>query len=245
MAFLLFFRRLGENVSGQRLHWWCAFAYTAATYFVGIGTIYYGCLAPSFTEIAVKCSTPASKRFDHDTLISNLVIDITSDLLILTIPIRMLWKVHIRFVQKLKLAGIFCLVMITITIAIIRFAVVSKLEQPEQSWLYFWNTIETAIAIIIACLASFRALFRKQEQHVKIQGNTSDPPRRFFERFMSILPWSASWRSGRRSLANTGLGAPQSPNGKASQEEILKPAGVDAQSNFEMSDWNNHETSMA
>ena len=51
-----------------------------------------------------------------------------------------------RLRQKLALAFIFCLVIITMTISIIRFAVVIGLyHQPEQSWLYFWNGIENTI----------------------------------------------------------------------------------------------------
>jgi hypothetical protein len=57
----------------------------------------------------------------------------------------MLWKVRIHMRQKLALGAIFSLVMITIAVAIIRFVVVSRNAQPEQSWLYFWNTIETTI----------------------------------------------------------------------------------------------------
>lgn len=61
----------------------------------------------------------------------------------------MLWKVRIHMRQKLALAAIFCLVMITIVVAVIRYAVVSKDSKPEQTWLYFWNNIETTIGKFI------------------------------------------------------------------------------------------------
>lgn len=96
----------------------------------------------------------------------------------------MLWRVHIRIRQKLALAALFCLVLITMAISIIRFAVVMNFSsQTESTWLFLWNAIENNIgkeensldliecktlvdffkAIIIVCLASFRVLFTQQK----------------------------------------------------------------------------------
>lgn len=81
ISFLLFFRRLGENVSGQKVHWWIAFAFTLATYFVGIGTIQYNCLTPSFADIIQNCSFGPAINFERTTLITNCMIDVSSDLM--------------------------------------------------------------------------------------------------------------------------------------------------------------------
>ena len=48
ISFLLFFRRLGQNVKGQRYLWWAVLAVTLATYFCCVGTINYKCQASSF-----------------------------------------------------------------------------------------------------------------------------------------------------------------------------------------------------
>ena len=81
IAFLLFFRRLSEGVSGQRVLWWTAFAWTAATYFISIGTIQYNCLLPSFVVITEKCSLPAAVNFERITLCINCAMDVSTDLL--------------------------------------------------------------------------------------------------------------------------------------------------------------------
>ena len=47
LSFLLFFRRLGDRVQGQRTWWWCVLWFTIATYFTCIGTVPYQCLARS------------------------------------------------------------------------------------------------------------------------------------------------------------------------------------------------------
>lgn len=49
ISFLIFFRRLGQKVKGQRHLWWFALAITLFSYFVCIGTTDYKCLVSSFS----------------------------------------------------------------------------------------------------------------------------------------------------------------------------------------------------
>lgn len=240
VAFLLFFRRLGENVSGQQIHWWCAFTFTIVTWIVGIGTIQYQCLAPPVLEIAIKCSTSKAILFEHATLINNLVMDVSSDLAILSIPIRMLWKVRMGIRRKLALGGIFCLVMITMAVAIVRFAVVYGHAQPEESWLYFWNTVENTIAIIIACLASFRALFKREERHSPLPKNADDshePHQGFrstkFGGLKGFPYWSGSWRT-RSKTTKPSVGTKRAAHEKTSQEQILRPVQIHMRDDVEL-----------
>ena len=81
VSFLLFFRRLSENVSGLKVHWWTAFSFTVASYFAGIGTIQYRCLAPAFMDVVINCSTPEATNFDRVTLCTNCAMDVLSDLI--------------------------------------------------------------------------------------------------------------------------------------------------------------------
>ena len=54
LSFLIFFRRLGQNVKGQKILWWTVLAVTAASYIVVICSIYYRCLVSSFEYITSK-----------------------------------------------------------------------------------------------------------------------------------------------------------------------------------------------
>lgn len=100
----------------------------------------------------------------------------------------MLWKVKIRLRQKLALGGIFSVTVVIMVFAIIRVVVVSSFSQTlDQTWLYTWSSVEQAVctypfpprpfslsaikyiltsqkAIMVACLASFRALFTKSKR---------------------------------------------------------------------------------
>ncbi|SLM34725.1 hypothetical protein LPUS_00159 [Lasallia pustulata] len=87
----------------------------------------------------------------------------------ISIPISLLWKVEITVKQKVALAGIFSLAVITMTFAIVRVTVISILtQQPDVSWLYIWSFVEQTVAIIVVCLASFRALFTRESRHSAI-----------------------------------------------------------------------------
>ena len=48
---LVFFRRLGQKVRGQRIWWWCVLGVTIATWATCIGDIQYPCLLGSLEHI--------------------------------------------------------------------------------------------------------------------------------------------------------------------------------------------------
>ncbi|KAI9718836.1 MAG: hypothetical protein M1828_006525 [Chrysothrix sp. TS-e1954] len=80
-SFLLFFRRLAANVSGQNILWWSVFAVTLATYFVCIGTIQYKCLAAPLLDIIKNCSNAGAINFQLATLKFNCAADFVTDYL--------------------------------------------------------------------------------------------------------------------------------------------------------------------
>ncbi len=54
MSFLIFFKRLGQNVRHQGLVWWTVLIITAASYFACLGDIDHKCLASPFSYIEVE-----------------------------------------------------------------------------------------------------------------------------------------------------------------------------------------------
>ncbi|KAF3400990.1 hypothetical protein DPV78_005095 [Talaromyces pinophilus] len=164
MAFLLFFRRLGENVTRQKYIWWPVCIFTVATYFACIGTIQYNCLVVPLQVIMEKCTQDSAVNFQRTTLKLNCAWDVISDFLIMAIPIKMLWGIQMRTKKKILLGVIFSLAIITVTFAIVRTTVVSGLTRmPDTSWLYMWSAIETTVALVVVSLASIRNLFTRSE----------------------------------------------------------------------------------
>ena len=80
-SFLLFFRRLSENVSGQKTHWWIAFLLTLATYFVGVGMYQYRCLTPAYENIVIHCGTQEAVTYERVSLCIVTALDVLTDLI--------------------------------------------------------------------------------------------------------------------------------------------------------------------
>ena len=51
LSFMLFFRRLGQNVTGQKVLWWTILVIVVASWLACLGTIHYRCLTGSFEYI--------------------------------------------------------------------------------------------------------------------------------------------------------------------------------------------------
>ena len=51
LSFMLFFRRLGQNVTGQKYLWWTILVIVVASWLASLGTIHYRCLTGSFEYI--------------------------------------------------------------------------------------------------------------------------------------------------------------------------------------------------
>lgn len=146
-SFLLFFRRLGKNVSGwHRAFFWTVLGFTIATYLVCLGDIHYSCLTSPLSELAQHCSTKSAVHFQLVTLKINCAADVLTDYMIMAIPIGLLWTVQMSLRKKMALMGIFSLAVITTIFAIVRITSVSKTtHHVEASWLYMWNSIEVSV----------------------------------------------------------------------------------------------------
>ncbi|KAF7889869.1 uncharacterized protein EAF02_002284 [Botrytis sinoallii] len=173
LSFMLFFRRLLSGVHEKALliQWWSILAAILTSWLVCIGDIEYRCLVSDFIVIATKCVQSESIDFQRITLGVNCALDVITDILIITIPVAILWKVKITPRHRMALYGLFSLTVITMAFAIIRVAVVTAASrQPDSSWLYMWSAIEPPVAVVISCLVSFRALFGKKEPVSRVTG---------------------------------------------------------------------------
>ena len=86
--------------------------------------------------------------------------DITTDLLILSFPFILLWKVHINARQKIGLAFSLCLSGVMVMVAIVRIAGMRPGGGPvDIVWLAFWQQQECSIAVLMVSVSAFRSLF--------------------------------------------------------------------------------------
>ena len=87
--------------------------------------------------------------------------DITSDLLVLSLPVSILWKVRISVRQKIGVAFSLCLSGAMILVTVVRIAGM-KLRgsgNVDIVWLAFWLQQECSIAVLMLSVSAFRSLF--------------------------------------------------------------------------------------
>jgi len=82
------------------------------------------------------------------------------------LPISLTIGLNMSPPQKVGLIVVLCLGCIIAVFAIIR-AIFNGSDQrtPELSWLTLWTSIESSVAVIVVCLASFKVLLSKPKRN--------------------------------------------------------------------------------
>ncbi|KAL8688913.1 MAG: hypothetical protein Q9218_005289, partial [Villophora microphyllina] len=174
LCFLAFFRSLIRRLKKLEIWWWCVLAIVlpssvmlVCSNFITCGYFDERILAD--VEIAVvKCVTSSALKRQNDTLKAVTILDILSDAFIISIPVALLWRAQIDMRRKIGLGTMLCLSVFTIITAIVRLSGGNTIGgQIDSSWVIFWLQIEAAVAVMVASIAAYRALFiseRSQKQ---------------------------------------------------------------------------------
>ncbi|KAL8922348.1 MAG: hypothetical protein Q9172_003608 [Xanthocarpia lactea] len=81
LSFLLFFRRLGLNVRGQKIWWWYVLVITLLTWAATVADHDWKCSVRPVEWIWVNCSTPSAIKFINHTFYANCTMDVATDCL--------------------------------------------------------------------------------------------------------------------------------------------------------------------
>lgn len=133
--------------------------------------------------------------------ISQMVLDIFGDLLILVIPFHLIWRIKVRLSQKLVLASTLCFTVLTIICTITRVVGVrtsSSDSSLDTVWQTYWQYITANIALTMTAATAFRAFFisRHQDRPAQRQGSNKSWLSRSWRFFKSVLrPWSWQGKS--------------------------------------------------
>ncbi|MCJ1318862.1 hypothetical protein MMC15_004194 [Xylographa vitiligo] len=159
-SFLLFFRRLLERTGKLQRYWWFTFIITVPSAIVCMCTEFIAC--PAFGDrIMETCVSAAAVKRQVAILYTVVTLDIFTDLLLISIPVLLLWKVKINIRRKVGLGCLLCLSIFAIITNIIR-AAGHKLNngQSDVVWILFWGEMEACIAVMANSMTAFRSLFR-------------------------------------------------------------------------------------
>lgn len=83
----------------------------------------------------------------------------------MVLPIVLIVRSNLPGPEKAGLVILFALGFSIITISVVRIIKSNGYQsQPPLSWLLFWSTMETAVAVITCCLATFKSLFNLKQR---------------------------------------------------------------------------------
>lgn len=203
-SFLFFFRGLLRRVRGLMTWWSCILGSMVpiSIYFISAPFI----VCPYFnTEVLAKCSTPAAATKSNNIQRTSAFLDIFTDVLLISIPVALLWRVRISLRRKLVLGGVLCLSIFTMIVQVI---CIAGSDLPDgtvdAAWVNFWLQVEAAVAVMIVSLTSYRSLFVKDQSL-----NRQSPPERTRTRFSKERLWN---RSAKGEDLEHQVGLPSVPN---------------------------------
>ncbi|KAJ2970132.1 hypothetical protein NQ176_g8332 [Zarea fungicola] len=162
-SLLFMFKRLTNGLPVYNKIWWVVFAYSILVFIGSCISNFFSCSSMHAWFTAGECNTPRDSRAKSISLWFSLAADLSTDILIMAVPLRVLWNLKISRVEKISIGLVFAVGLITMATAIIRSVTLNSTGgtgQVSTTWLMLWAGIEGAVAIIVGCLPSFAIFIR-------------------------------------------------------------------------------------
>ncbi|KAL8629349.1 hypothetical protein Q9189_004922 [Teloschistes chrysophthalmus] len=168
ISFLIFYRTLFSGLPDHMFGWWIASGFTAVTYLLSWAFQLGSCVPISHYFILGACETPRDIHYSNACLYVAAAGDVASDIMSKSSDPQQGIELMISVKEKFALGAIFSVGVIKITFAIIRVVKIGASSQHVNPiWLALWSMIEASVAVVVACLPSFKVLFargRRQSQ---------------------------------------------------------------------------------
>ena len=156
-SFVFFFRKLTRRVRGIKIWWWIVVVALVPCALI--------CMFLGFIICPTLDCNPAALHHREGIFLNTTVsIDILTDVLVISIPIALLWKIQIDLRRKLATGAVLCLSFFMIMIAIVRvtFASLTK-DVTDTTWLYMWQSVEASTAVLMVSVTAVRAAFGQEK----------------------------------------------------------------------------------
>ncbi|MCJ1263469.1 hypothetical protein MMC22_003339 [Lobaria immixta] len=145
-SFLFLFQSLISRLRALTVWWWCVFAVLVPVWAACECSQFIVC--PVFGPTSAEaCVTPRALVRENATVKFSTILDILTDVMLISIPTMLLWRVKIPLHKKLALGFLLCL----------SFIPSGRRSIPLGE--FFWHQAEAAVAVIAVSLAMFRSLF--------------------------------------------------------------------------------------
>ncbi|MCJ1439076.1 hypothetical protein MMC27_008467 [Xylographa pallens] len=158
-SFMFFFHNLVRRVRIVEIYWWAVMAFLIPSALINIFFGFYMCRDFSINFLNV-CTESLFLAREKTYIYLTTVLDILTDVLIVSVPVALLWNVNITRNRKIGLIIVLGLSIIMVIFALIR-VTLSTLNNGiiDSVWLFFWSETECCVAIVMVSLTAFRALF--------------------------------------------------------------------------------------
>ncbi|OJD32393.1 uncharacterized protein BKCO1_3800015 [Diplodia corticola] len=161
-SFLALFRVLIKNVSTHlSRYFWCVVVITAVTWAFLVAETFILCA--HFGWESLKCSGTGSRLYTPLTVVVT-VLDIVTDVLVVTFLVVILRRARMDRAQKLGLGAFLSLSIVMILFAMIRVlgAIRPGEAQLDVTWELFWQLMEACTAMMAASATVFRTIFLRR-----------------------------------------------------------------------------------
>ncbi|KAK2806809.1 hypothetical protein FQN50_005671 [Emmonsiellopsis sp. PD_5] len=152
----LFFRLIQSFPILRRL--WYALAVFAALSFIGCVLASTLTCNPPSDYFYGNCDSPHETWMQSFNVIFSTSVDISTDIMIMALPIAALPSLQLDRRKKVGLGIIFGLGFIIICVAVVRMTQVVRGGAVDLVGLAIWGAVETATAIVVGCLPPLKSL---------------------------------------------------------------------------------------
>ncbi|KAK2768273.1 hypothetical protein FQN54_000126 [Arachnomyces sp. PD_36] len=227
ISLLFLYRRLMKGLPQLMRWWWVVMGFTLVSL--------VGCVVSNFTSCSSMhawftvglCATHRDAVAQIASLYFSFAVDVITDIMIMILPIRVIWNLHMPLSQRISIGGIFSVGVLCIVMACVRVVQIgvksNSNSTPSSSWLALWGITEAGLAVIIGCLPSFAFIYRREKNSRREYSYGNASSRSNHRRHQSIpLSDKVSSTSRVRPLYSEAIWDGPS----LSQERLAKPGSI-------------------
>ncbi|KAL9621187.1 MAG: hypothetical protein Q9160_004319 [Pyrenula sp. 1 TL-2023] len=178
-TFLAIFKPLlvSSSVHNMRRSWWTVASVTVITYLT-CWVVAFLTNNPASESVTNKSGLYGMFFDDRRRILVtySTTVDIITDILIIALPVRLIWAVKTKLStsQRVALSGIFAVSFIIVAVAIVRGVELASDFKSTPARFIIWSVVESAIAVIVGCLPTYKALFSSRTGPLLSRRSRSD-----------------------------------------------------------------------
>ncbi|KAI0101540.1 hypothetical protein GGR51DRAFT_563443 [Nemania sp. FL0031] len=155
-SFLLLYRLVFGTISKYKAVWIVASTYTVVSFGLCLANVLAWCGGDAASLLSIpECGTPSAIALQKRLVWLAYFFNVTSDFVIILLPMLVIWRLNMATGQKLALSAICGLAIITVAFETVRSV---KLYQVNNYLTNLYGYLELLVSVLISMLPSYRFL---------------------------------------------------------------------------------------